>query len=92
MGQTWRRTLQCYELRKPFNISIGVPITPGRYLFAEYVTETSSGSVRPERPESSKSLKISHRLQFLSTAATMLADIEAAIVNLSPGRLSECEA
>src|SRR6267142_1554852 len=25
-----------------FNIAIGVPTTPGRYLFAEYVTETSS--------------------------------------------------
>lgn len=71
-----------------FNVSFGTPTTAGRYLFAEYVTETASGQRTTAKTGVMQVIPNLTQTASLSAAATMLANIETAISQLTTGGFS----
>lgn len=68
-----------------FQVNLSNLTVPGRYAWAEYVTETSSGQRTTAQDGVTQVIPNLTQTQPLSSAATMLANIETAITNLTQG-------
>lgn len=70
-----------------FQVNFGTPTVPGHYQYAEYVTARDGSGRQTAKTGVLEVIPDLTQTQALSTAATMLANIESAITSLTSGGL-----